>query len=263
MPSARPTAPVRGAPCWVSLMTRDLRAAENFYGAVLGWRFRPASLGEEFAVALHDGEPVAGLGALAQSFQVAVAWTAYFAVEDADDTAGRIRERGATVAVGPLKLGPGRAALAGDQDGATFGFWEGQTLAWSVGTGHAPAIVELRTRDAFAAAIFYAQVFDWESERPGGCRVTYEHDQVIVHDGSHVVAALRGGAVESAPDPRVRPQWHVHFRVDDVERAIEAAVAAGGTITPVTATWDGKGSQAMVRDLEGGLFTVTAPGPPV
>ncbi|MFJ9613560.1 VOC family protein [Streptomyces noursei] len=262
MPSPRPAAPVRGAPCWVSLMTSDLPSAHRFYGSVLGWRFRSASLGEEFSVALLDGEPVAGIGALAPSFQVPVAWTAYFAVADGDDTAARIRERGATVAVGPLKLGPGRAALAADRDGATFGFWEGQTLAWSVGTGHAPAMLELRTRDAFAAAIFYAEVFDWASEKPGGCQVTYEHDQVIVHDATHVVAALRGGAVEAAPDPRVRPQWHVHFRVPDVAAVTEAAVDAGGTITPVTATWDGNGSQAMVRDPDGGLFTVTGPGPP-
>ncbi|MFF2807391.1 VOC family protein [Streptomyces sp. NPDC058000] len=262
MPSPRPTTPVRGAPCWVSLLTSDLRSAQRFYGAVLGWHFRPATLGEEFSVALHDGEPVAGVGALVPSFRVPVAWTAYFAVADADDIAARIRERGATVAVGPLKLGPGRAALAADRDGATFGFWEGQTLAWSVGTGHAPAILELRTRDAFAAAIFYAEVFDWASEKPGGCQVTYEHDQVIVRDGTHVVAALRGGGVEAAPDPRVRPQWHVHFRVPDVAAAIAAAVAAGGTATPVTSTRDGNGSRAMVRDPDGGLFTVTGPGTP-
>ncbi|MGW1376823.1 VOC family protein [Streptomyces sp. NPDC002446] len=254
-----PTTPVRGAPCWVSLLARDLEAAQGFYSAVLDWRFRRASLGDEFSIALADGEPVAGIGALAQSLQIAVAWTAYFAVEDADDTAGRIRERGATVAVGPLKLGPGRAALAADRDGATFGFWEGQTLAWSVGQGNAPACLELRTRDAFEAAIFYAEVFDWASEKPGGCDVTYEHDQVIVRDGTHTVATLRGGAVEAAPDPRVRPRWHVHFPVRDIEKVTAAAVAAGGTVTPVTPIADREGHQAVVRDPDGGLFTVTSP----
>jgi predicted enzyme related to lactoylglutathione lyase len=251
------TSPVRGAPCWVSLMARDLKTAQDFYSEVLGWTFRPASLGEEFSVALSDGEPVAGIGALAENYRVAVAWTAYFAVEDADVTAARIRERSATVAVGPLKVGPGRAALAADQQGATFGFWEGQTMAWSVGQGNAPASLELRTRDAFAAAIFYAQVFDWESEEPGGCTVTYEHDQVIVRDGGHTVAALRGGGVEAAPDPRIRPRWHVHFPVRDIEAVSAAALAAGGTVTPVTPTQSGTGSQAVVRDPDGGLFTIT------
>ncbi|GAA2606600.1 VOC family protein [Streptomyces tubercidicus] len=253
-----PVTAVRGAPCWVSLMAHDLEGAQEFYTAVLGWRFRAGGLGEEFSIALSDGQPVASIGALAQSFQVAVAWTSYFAVDNADDTAGRIRERGATVAVGPLKIGPGRAALAADPDGATFGFWEGQTLAWSIGQGNAPVGLELRTRDAFAAAIFYAEVFDWASGEPGGCDVTYEHDQVIVSDATHTVATLRGGAVESAPDPRVRPLWHVHFPVRDIEKVAATAVAAGGTVTPVTPTADGEGCQAVVRDPDGGLFTVTS-----
>ncbi|MFD9637762.1 VOC family protein, partial [Streptomyces violascens] len=104
-------------------MARDLSAATDFYGAVMGWTFVPAGLGEEFRIALADGVPVAGISALAQAFQVAVAWTPYFAVEDADVTAARIRERGATVAVGPVALQTGRGALAADRDGAVFGIW--------------------------------------------------------------------------------------------------------------------------------------------
>ncbi|WP_039947625.1 VOC family protein, partial [Streptomyces sp. NRRL S-118] len=107
---------VFGAPCWVSLMTRDLRASQDFYGAVLGWRFKPARLGEEFSVALARGKPVAGIGALAKALQVAVAWTPYFAVENADETASRIRERSGTVAVGPVSFVVGRGALAADRD---------------------------------------------------------------------------------------------------------------------------------------------------
>ncbi|MFH8570131.1 VOC family protein [Streptomyces sp. NPDC017993] len=255
----RRTGPARGAPCWVSLLASDLEAAQEFYAAVLGWTFRPAGLGEEFLVALADGEPVAGIGALAPSFQVAVAWASYFRVDNADETAARIRERGATVAVGPLKIGTGRAALAADRDGATFGFWEGQTLAWSVGHGRAPVCLELRTRDAFAAAIFYAEVFGWASEEPGGCDVTYEHDQVIVRDGSRMVAALRGGAVEAAPDPRIRPRWHVHFPVGDVDAVAAAAEAAGGTVTPEDPPTGGGGRQAVICDPDGGLFTVSGP----
>lgn len=113
-----------GAPCWVSLMTRDLEAAQQFYGSVLDWTFRPARLGDAFSVGLHEGIPVAGIGALARDLAVAVAWTPYFAVDDADVTTARIRERCATLAVGPLSFGTGRAALAADRDGAVFGIWE-------------------------------------------------------------------------------------------------------------------------------------------
>ncbi|MEW1655041.1 MULTISPECIES: VOC family protein [unclassified Streptomyces] len=247
---------IAGAPCWVSLMTHDMRGAQDFYAKVLGWSFRPGSLGA-FALALADGRPVAGIGALGAEWHVPVAWTPYFAVASANDIAARIRERGATLAVGPLEMGKGRAALAADRDGAVFGLWEGQTLSWAVGQGGAPMCLELRTRDAFEAAIFYGEVFGWAPDLPGGCDISYEHDEVMVRDeGGHTVAALRGGGVEAAPDPHVRPRWHVYFPVHDIERVTTAAVAAGGFALPVTPMVDGTGCEAVIRDPQGGLFTV-------
>ncbi|MEU3708692.1 VOC family protein [Streptomyces catenulae] len=255
--TAAPTVPIHGAPCWVNLMTRDLRSTQDFYTEVLGWKFRPGSLGDEFCVALDDGRPVAGIAQLTQRLRGSTAWTPYFAVDSADDVAARVRERGATVAVGPLEFGTGRAALASDRDGAVFGFWEGQTLRWSVGRANAPACLELRTRDAFAAAIFYAEIFDWATQRPGGCDVTYEDEQVIVRQDRHIVATLRGGGVEEAPDPHLRPRWHVHFQVRDLPSVISAAVAAGGTVMSPAPQTGRPGGRSMICDPHGALFTVT------
>lgn len=258
MPATRHA--VVGAPCWVSLMARDLRSAQDFYGAVLGWTFRPTALGPEFRVALAGPSagagPVAGIGALAPSLQTAVAWTPYFLVDDADTAAARVRERSATVAVGPLAMPTGRAALAADPDGAVFGLWEGRTLpGWSVGCGSGPARLELRTRDAFAAAIFYGQVLVWGSDERESCEVQYENHEVLVRDGTHTVAALRGGAIGSAPDPQIRPRWHVFFRVADTDAAARATSGAGGIVVTPPAPAD-SGRQATLRDPDGGLFTV-------
>ncbi|MEU3754453.1 VOC family protein [Streptomyces olivoreticuli] len=251
---------VPGAPCWVSLLTHDLTAAQDFYGPVMGWTFRSGRLGENFTVALADGKPVAGIGNVARTMGVAVSWTSYFAVEDADVVASRIRERGGTVAVGPIAVGHGRAALAADSAGAVFGFWEGETLReWRVGREGAPAWLELRTRDAFAAAMFYGEVFEWATGRPDRCEVRYEDDAVMVRFAGHTVACLRGGAVEAAPDPRIRPRWHVYFCVDDVEKAVETALAAGGTVAAEPGQSQ-VGREATLRDPQGGLFTVTTSG---
>ncbi|GGT16758.1 VOC family protein [Streptomyces purpureus] len=238
-------------------MARDLRAAEDFYGAVFGWDFRPTRLGEEFSVAFHDGAPVAGIGALAGSLNIAVAWTPYFAVEDADATSARIRERSATLAVGPLTFGTGRAALAADRDGAIFGIWQGEAIPdWCVGRDKAPAWLELRTRNAFDAAIFYGEVLDWACGRPGSCEVAYEEEHVVLRHGDIAIARITGGALESAPDPQVRPRWHVHFYVPDIEFALETATDLGGMlVAPVEATEDH--SWASLRDPDGGLFTIT------
>jgi uncharacterized protein len=72
------------------------------------------------------------------------------------------------------------------------------------------------------------------------------------------VADLRGGGVEAAPDPHIRPQWHVYFCVDDVEAAARRGLAAGGTLVSAPCT-SHFGTVATLRDPEGGLFHVTEP----
>ncbi|MGW0390546.1 VOC family protein [Streptomyces sp. NPDC003042] len=244
-------------------MARDLRAAQEFYGAVLGWDFPAARLHEDtFAVGFSDGVPVAGIGALTQTFPVPVAWLPYFAVDDADLTAARILERSGTVAVGPLSYGTGRAALAADRDGAAFGIWQGDAIPdWGLDGAAAPAWLELRTRDAFDASIFYGEVLQWACDDPGCCEVSFhaESEHILLRHGRHTVARLRGGALAGAPDPHIRPRWRVHFRVPDVEAAVKAATEFGGH---VIAAGDPAVEGTTLRDPEGALFGVAAPAGP-
>ncbi|WP_411082986.1 VOC family protein [Streptomyces sp. cmx-18-6] len=259
MTAAEQSTPAHGVPCWVSLMTRDLPAAQDFYSTLLGWTFRSGTLGPGFSVAHLDGLPVAGIGQIGPGLPTAAAWTPYFAVAGVDDTAARVRERGGTIAVGPIRLGPGRGAVAADRDGAGFGFWEGRTPPWSIGRGSAPASLELRTSHAFDAAIFYAEVFGWDPVEPGGCEVgyVYEEDTVVVRQGGNTLATLRGGGEAASPDPRLRPRWHVRFPVEDLTAATEAAREAGGTASlPLVSPDDGP--QSVISDPDGALFTISA-----
>ncbi|MET9776546.1 VOC family protein [Streptomyces sp. NPDC006367] len=247
---------VFGAPCWVSLTSRDLEATEKFYSAVLGWRWRPAKLGDPFRIALADGVPVAGIAAVAGMWQMAVAWTPYFAVRSADDAVSRAQERGGTAAVGPISLPPGRAALLADRDGATFGIWEGELFTdWETWRSSRPAFIRLHTRDAFDAAIFYGEVFDWASGAEGCCEVRYEGDEVVLRSQGDVVARIESGALGAAPDPAVRPHWQVHFAVDDVTSCVRAAELHGGGVLATGET------EAVLRDGDGAQFTVTARRP--
>ena len=244
---------VYGAPCWVSLTSRDLQTTEEFYTAVLGWEWRPMRLGDRFRIALAAGRPVAGIAAVAGMWQTAVAWTPYFAVRSADEAAGRVQERGGTAAVGPISLPPGRAALLADRDGATFGVWEGELFSdWPTWRRAQLAFVRLHTRDAFDAAIFYGEVFDWASGGPGGCEVHYEGEEVVLRSDGDVVARITSGALGSAPDPRIRPHWQVHFTVTDVEACARAAEAHGGSVLSLGP------EEAVLSDNEGARFTVTS-----
>lgn len=253
---AEQVVPVAGMPCWINLMVGDLVAARAFYTSVLGWEFHTSSLGNQFVVASVGGLPVAGIGERQPELAPASEWTPYFAVRDADVTAARIQERGATLAVGPMPLGQGRAGLAADPDGATFGFWEGPALAWAPGEGSAPARLDLQTRDVFDAARFYGEVFGWATE--AGIDVTYRHDHVVVERGNQPALSLRGGGAPSAEQPQLRPRWLVNFPVDDVERAVTAAIAAGGIRPQLSATsWAPKGFSRTLQSPDGGLFTLS------
>ncbi|MGW0732392.1 VOC family protein [Streptomyces sp. NPDC002851] len=264
------TADLIGAPCWLSLTARDLDASERFYEAVLGWTFKRGTMGQAYSVAEVDGVPLASIAAVASQFAVPVAWTPYFAVDDADDAVARIRERGGTVAVGPVPYPPrGRAALASDHEGATFGIWEGRVLAeWRIGERAAPAWLELHTTNAFDAAVFYGEALQWaEDGGPGGCEVSYEEDKVVLRHNGEAVARLNSGPVEeAAAKPQLRPRWLVHFRVRSLESATATAAEHGGAIVP-DAPWPGRGEQATIRDPDGALFTLdqslTAPWPVV
>ncbi|MFJ8207723.1 VOC family protein [Streptomyces sp. NPDC096033] len=246
-------------------MTRDLGAAQEFYSEVLGWEFGSARLGDGFCVGFCDGVPVAGVGALPPALRIPVVWTPYFAVDDADVTAARILERSGTVAVGPLAFGTGRAALAADVDGAVFGVWQGDAIPdWGMGGDAAPAWLDLRTRNAFDAAIFYGEVLEWAGDHAGCCEVAYveEDDRILLRHQGRTVARLHGGTLTQAPDPHMRPRWHVHFRVPDLETAVKAAVALGGST--VSATADGPfPGEITLRDPDGALFTIAGPAGPV
>ncbi len=246
-----------GAPCWVSLMARSLDGAADFYGPLLGWRFvtGPEPWGRYLRAFAGDRE-VAGVGEVARDWEYPVTWTTYFGTENANDTAASISERGGTVAVGPLEFEAGRIALVADPAGAAFGIWEATGSAGSgLRSGVASVWTELRTRDAFDAAIFYGNVFDWDGRDPARYEVRWEYDHVVLHVDGRSVAALHGGGTEGAVDPRVRPRWHVFFPVPDVDEAVREAEKLGGELMDEPRD-SLHGRTAGLRDPDGALFSV-------
>ncbi|AXI81264.1 VOC family protein [Peterkaempfera bronchialis] len=248
-----------GTPCWVSLTAQSLETACAFYGALLGWEFRDSRQGRlgPYLEATVEGSPVAGIGSMVQNVGFPVSWMVYFGAVSADAAAQSVRESGGTVAVGPLRFQDGRAAMAADPAGASFGIWQGdKTPGWRMRRSRGvPAWIELQTRDAFAAAVFYGEVFGWGADPEGRSDVAWEHDRVVLRVDGHPVAGLCGGAVEAAPDPRIRPRWDVFFAVPDVDEAARQATGLGGEVAgPPTDTPYGR--VAALRDSEGGLFRI-------
>src|SRR3954466_8497696 len=114
-----------GTPCWVDYGAADIEAAKAFYADLLGWSFtggEPEYGG--YLTATVKGEQAAGMGPQ-QDPSDPPRWTTYFATDDADATAARIREAGGTVLVEPMDVGPmGRMAIALDPQGNPCGLWQ-------------------------------------------------------------------------------------------------------------------------------------------
>lgn len=114
-----------GAVAWNELNTRDPEAARSFYGDVFGWTFEE----EEFENAgtyttIRMGEDtVGGLLDITERVpeEVPNHWLVYFAVDDADATLATAKDRGGTVAFGPMDIPRvGRIAVVQDPFGAAF-----------------------------------------------------------------------------------------------------------------------------------------------
>jgi predicted enzyme related to lactoylglutathione lyase len=277
-----------GTPCWASLLVHGLAEGQEFYHELFGWEFSsgPQQLGP-YVRALLDGQEVAGLGEIARGRRLNVAWLPYLASDDADATAALIRERGGTVAVGPLDAdSAGRMAVASDTVGATFGVWQAATqLGMRSGVAGAPGTpvwYELVVRDTTVAGNFYPSVFGFVPGKPAvpdGARTEVgvggrsnasvdEASSVGGDDGGgldYVTLYLDGTPVAGVHGVgrtlarRRGPHWKTYFAVADTDASLQRVVELGGQV--VDASRDSPfGRVATVADREGAEFSLIAPG---
>lgn len=108
---------------WVELLTRDPRAAAEFYRDVFRWTTDiPPTGGPEYTTFRLDGDQVAGMMRMPDAVPTAVSafWSVYFTVDDTDAVARQTTELGGVVTVPPADSEGGRFAVLEDPQGAVF-----------------------------------------------------------------------------------------------------------------------------------------------
>jgi uncharacterized protein len=251
-----------GAPCWTGLLVRSLPAAEEFYGALFGWEFRPgpAHFGR-YVRAVRGGRLVAGMGETPYGHGQPAAWTTYLSTADADAAAGAIRVCGGTVAVGPLDAEneAGRIAVAADPSGAAFGVWQpmGHTGFEVAGEPGTLAWNELVTGEPAAAAKFYAAAFGFAPDAPvpadPGARQDGGGDHVTLRLNGEPVAGIRGAGARWPG--RRGAHWTTYFEVADADEAAARVGELGGRILREPHE-EVTGRVAEVADPQGAAFAV-------
>ena len=120
---------IPGVPCWVDTMQPDPEAAVEFYSGLFGWEFEdvmpPGAPGKYFVARIRGGD-VAAVGSQPEGMPATAAWNTYVWVQDADETAAKVRAAGGTVLMEPADTGdsgawpssptrPGRRSASGSR----------------------------------------------------------------------------------------------------------------------------------------------------
>jgi predicted enzyme related to lactoylglutathione lyase len=247
-----------GKVIWTDLVTPDLNDAKRFYGALFGWTFRDVQGDSQYALALLDDRPVAGLfqKPLASKQTEQPTWLTFLAVRDVDAAQKATLKHGGKVISQPHTYPQrGRQALLADPDGALFEVLAAQggdppdylaapgEWIWS-----SLLIKDPRQETAFYKTLFGYDVYDLASEGGSG-----DDEHYILSTGDTARVGLNALPVDSM---RRRPHWLNFVRVTDAADTAKKAVALGGHVF-VEPRVDRHGGQlAVLADPSGAPFGV-------
>jgi hypothetical protein len=250
-----------GTFCWAELGTTDTAAGKKFYSGLFGWDVQESPIGEgQVYIMLKKGNQDAGamyaLDAQQRKMGIPPHWMNYVSVENADQTAAKIKQMGGKVVMEPFDvMEHGRMAVCQDPQGATFSIWQPKkhpgfgvidepgSLCW----------VELVTTDTDAAEKFYTGVVPWKSEAwPGPTPYTVFKNAVKMTAGMMTIRK------EWGPMP---PSWIAYFAVEDCDKTLAKATELGGKVCVPAMDIPNVGRMGWLQDPTGGFFAVIAMSP--
>jgi predicted enzyme related to lactoylglutathione lyase len=252
---------IPGVPCWVATSQPNPEAALEFYGGLFGWEFEdvmPAGSEARYFMARIRGGDVAGVGSIAEGAPPMATWSTYVWVDDADQTASKVRDAGGTIVTEPFDvMDAGRMAVFTDPEGAAFSVWQAKEHkgAQVVNEHGALNFNGLGTRDVDRAKAFYGAVFGWQTLTVGGGNEMWtlpgygDHLEERTPGLREQVAQMGGppgfedvvASINPIPEdqPDTPPHWSVTFATDDADASAAKAAELGGTVVvpPFDAPW--------------------------
>jgi predicted enzyme related to lactoylglutathione lyase len=265
---------IPGVPCWIDTTQPDPEAAAAFYGDLFGWELEdvmPPDSPVKYFMARLPGGDVGAVGGQAPGTPPQPAtWNTYVWVEDADETAAKVRAAGGAVVVEPMDVfDAGRMAVFGDPEGAAFAVWQAkQNRGATVVNEHGSLnFNDLNTSDLESAKAFYGAVFGWEAIDIGtgsawalsGYGDFLEQRNPGMREGMKAMGAperFEDVVASVRVDADVAPHWGVTFAVDDADAVAARAAELGGSVVlePVDMPWT---RLTVITDPQGATFTAS------
>ena len=244
---------------WHELMTTDTKAAEKFYGDVVGWKATRAPGDMPYTLFNVGDRGIAGMLAITPDMAQHGAqpgWLGYVSVDDVDGALARWKQEGGKAFMGPQEV-PNviRFAMVADPQGAPLYIAKGLVEApppLPMGTPGTVGWNELMASDWQAAFAFYSKMFGWTKETA--------HDMGPM--GIYQLFAAGGppiGGMMTKPPQVPVAHWGYYFNVDAIDAGTERITKGGGKI--VNGPIEVPGGQWVVQavDPQGAHFNLVAP----
>ncbi len=243
--------------CWFELGTSDQTAAKEFYTNLFGWQFNdaplPPEMGGVYTTLLNDGKDVGAIYQLGPQHEgVPPHWMPYVAVDNADETAGKVAGLGGELLFPPFDVMEfGRMAAFKDPTGATLSIWEPKTHFGADLAGETGSVCwsELATNDVAKAGAFYTSLFGWSlKESKDGMNYTEIGNGMQMIGG---MLPMDGPQWQGAP-----PHWTIYIAVDDCDAMAEKAQGLGGMVCLAPTDIPNAGRFAVIADPQGAVFSI-------
>jgi predicted enzyme related to lactoylglutathione lyase len=247
---------------WYDLMTTDHKAAESFYGSVIGWDAKDSGLPDRPYTILSMGSTMVGglmpIPPDAAAKGARPSWMGYIGVDDVDAYTERVKAAGGAVSRAPEDIpGVGRFSVVSDLHGATFLLFTGMDQTQTpTDAANAPGRIgwhELHAGDGASAFAFYSGLFGWTKGdvMDMGPMGSY---QMFLTGGEFPV----GGIMTKMPQTPA-PFWLYYFNVDAIDAAIERTKAGGGQVANGPNEVPGGLWVVQCFDPHGAMFAMVAP----
>jgi predicted enzyme related to lactoylglutathione lyase len=248
--------PLLGRLLWYELLTTDMKAAEAFYRAVVGWTITAFDGAPQPYDMFNraEGIPVGGVMTIPEGMGFPPHWEMYVGVPRLEDATAHIERLGGS-ALSPVIDVPsvGRMRTMKDPHGAVFAIYEPATPPEQPEAPPEPGDAswhELYTTDAPAALTFYGEVFGWRPTEsldmgPMGMYHMFGRTSPL------------GGMMNKTPDMASVPNsWGIYFRVSDLDAAVGRVKEKGGTVLNGPMEVPGGDRVANCLDPQGAAFSL-------
>ncbi len=240
---------------WHEHTSTDDEKAKGFYTDLLGWELEMFEAGEmDYAMIKANGRTHGGF--MQPEGGPPSHWVGYVLVEDADETAEKVKAAGGSLIMEPFDVPEvGRLQIIKDPQGAVLAAIE-PNMESAADTPPAEGVFvwdELMTTDVAGAKSFYGAVFGWSSYDNDMGSMTYT---LFTRNGE---GSEIGGCMPRPEGVEAPAHWKPYIAATDVDATVEKAKELGATVLAEPADIPNVGRFAVLQDPQGAPFGLLTP----